>query len=77
VFDGTLKGFDYDLIKLVSENVSIPVIASGGFGGEDDFKKVVEDYCADAVAVGSALHYDKFTVKSLKDKLRAKGLNVR
>ncbi|MDB9754290.1 imidazole glycerol phosphate synthase cyclase subunit [Amylibacter sp.] len=76
-FDGTLKGFDYDLIKLVSENVSIPVIASGGFGGEDHFKKVVEDYCADAVAVGSALHYDKFTVKSLKDKLRAKGLNVR
>ena len=76
-FDGTLKGFDYELIKLVSENVSIPVIASGGFGAEEDFEKVVKDYNADAVAIGSALHYDKFTVESLKGKLRAKGLNVR
>ena len=76
-FDGTSKGFDYDLIKLVSENVSIPVIASGGFGSEEDFEKVVKKYNADAVAIGSALHYEKFTVKSLKDKLRAKGLNVR
>jgi imidazole glycerol-phosphate synthase subunit HisF len=76
-FDGTQKGFDYDLIKQVSETVSIPVIASGGFGGENDFEKVVKDYYADAVAVGSALHYNKFTVKSLKDKLKSKGLNVR
>lgn len=76
-FDGTSKGFDYDLIKLVSENVSIPVIASGGFGSVEDFEKVVKDYHADAVAIASALHYDKFTVKFLKDKLRAKGLNVR
>ena len=76
-FDGTLKGFDYDLTKLVSENVSIPVITSGGFGDEDDFVKVVKDYSADAVAIGSAFHYDKFTVKSLKDKLRSKGLSVR
>lgn len=76
-FDGTLKGFDYDLIKLVSENVSIPVIASGGFGDEKDFEKVVKDYHADAVAIGSALHYNKFTVTSLKDKLRTNGLNVR
>ena len=76
-FDGTQKGFDYDLIKLVSKNVSIPVIASGGFGDEDDFKKVVNDYSADAVAIGSALHYEKFTVKSLKNKLKNIGLNVR
>jgi imidazole glycerol-phosphate synthase subunit HisF len=76
-YDGTLKGFDYDLTKLVSENVSIPVITSGGFGDEDDFVKVVKDYSADAVAIGSAFHYDKFTVKSLKDKLRSKGLSVR
>ena len=76
-FDGTMKGFDYDLIKLVSDNVSIPVIASGGFGAEEQFEKVVKDYHADAVAIGSAFHYDKFTVESLRYKLRARGLNVR
>ena len=76
-FDGTLKGFDYDLIKLVSENVSIPVIASGGFGDEKDFEKVIIQSKADAVAIGSAFHYGKYTVDSLKDNLKTRGLNVR
>lgn len=76
-FDGTGKGFDYDLIKLISTNVSIPVIASGGFGRVDDFERVVRNSCADAVAVGSAFHYKKFTVQSLKNKLKLNGLNVR
>lgn len=49
--EGTNTGFDYDLVKRVAGNLSIPLVASGGAGSLQDFKKVV-DCGADAVAVG-------------------------
>lgn len=75
--DGTLKGFDKDLIKAVSQNVSIPVIASGGFNEPTDFVDIVNDYHADAVAVASALHFEKYSVKEIKEDLKSRGINVR
>lgn len=56
--DGTGKGFDLDLIKMVSKNVSIPVIASGGAGKKEDVYKAVSEGQADAVALASLLHYN-------------------
>lgn len=76
-YDGTLKGFDGELIKKVSNIVSIPVIASGGFGKPIDFAKAVNDYNADAVAIGSALHYNITSVEEIKKYSKDKSILVR
>jgi cyclase len=51
--DGTMQGYDLELIRLVAESVSIPVVALGGAGEPDDFKKAVNQAYASAVAAGS------------------------
>ncbi len=56
--EGTGKGFDLQLTKLVSDSVSIPVIACGGAGSNKHIAEVITDARADAVAVASILHYD-------------------
>jgi len=55
--EGTGKGFDIELIKLISPSVSIPVIACGGCGCPGDVKEAVVEAKADAVAIASVLHY--------------------
>jgi imidazole glycerol-phosphate synthase subunit HisF len=57
--DGTWEGYDIKLIGMVSEAVSIPVIACGGASGMDDFKKAVSEGGASAVAAGSMFVYQK------------------
>lgn len=56
--EGTGKGFDKELIKKVSDAVSVPVIAHGGAGSKDDIEELLESEITDAVAVASVLHYD-------------------
>jgi cyclase len=56
--EGTGLGYDTDLTKLVSESVSIPVIACGGAGKIEHLSQVVSEGKADAIAVASILHYD-------------------
>ena len=51
--DGTMSGYDLELIRLVSESVTIPVVASGGAGKINDFKAAVNQSYASAVAAGS------------------------
>jgi len=58
--EGTGKGFDLELTQMVSEAVSIPVIACGGAGNVDQVYDVVAKGKADAVSVASILHYDCF-----------------
>jgi cyclase len=55
--DGTFKGYDIDLIKKVSETVSIPVVANGGASKIEDFKMAIIDGGASAVAAGSLFVY--------------------
>ncbi|MDD5570067.1 MAG: AglZ/HisF2 family acetamidino modification protein [Bacteroidales bacterium] len=55
--DGTMEGYDIDLIKKVSDAVSIPVIALGGAGKAGDFKTAVDEGNASAVAAGSLFVY--------------------
>jgi cyclase len=57
--DGTRKGFDTALVAEIAPNVAVPVTASGGMGNLEHLKAVLRDGKADAVAVGSALHYGK------------------
>lgn len=56
--EGTGQGFDYELIKMVSENVGIPVIACGGAGNKEHIAQAIIQGKADAVALSSILHYD-------------------
>jgi imidazole glycerol-phosphate synthase subunit HisF len=75
--DGTCKGFDIDLIKKVSESVSIPVIASGGMGRPDDFIDAVKQAKADAVAIAHVLHYNKCSIFEIRNNALQKGIQVR
>ena len=75
--EGTAKGFDIELVKAVSTAVSIPVIACGGMGKEDDFVTVVREGYADAVAMAHVLHYNKMTVASIREHATNQSIDVR
>lgn len=75
--EGTGKGFDYELVKAVSSVVPIPVIAGGGMGNMDDFEKIVKYGLADAVAIADMLHYDKLSLKEIKNEALNRQINVR
>jgi len=64
--EGTAKGFDIALVKAVTDEVNIPVIASGGMGKLDDVLPVIEDGHADAVAMAHVLHYNQLTVDAVR-----------
>jgi cyclase len=75
--DGTKAGFDGTMTAAVSRAVSIPVIASGGAGGLDDFVDVFTTGCADAALAASIFHFAETSVKALKLHLRQRGIPVR
>ena len=75
--DGTKAGFELKLTKLVSDAVSIPVIASGGAGKMEDFYDVFEKSNADAALAASLFHYKELEIKDLKNYLKDKGIKVR
>jgi len=75
--EGTRKGFDYDLIKMVSEIVQIPVIASGGFGKPADMIKAVKYGGADAIAIADGLHYNRFNLRDIRQEAINTELKVR
>jgi imidazole glycerol-phosphate synthase subunit HisF len=74
--DGTLGGFDTELISAVRAAVSVPVIASGGAGRLGDFPRAIEAG-ADAVLAASMFHFGKVSVGQVKDALAAAGIRVR
>jgi cyclase len=75
--DGTKAGFDCPLTAAVSSAVSIPVIASGGAGGLDDFVEVFTTGRADAALAASIFHFAETSVRTLKAHLRGHGIPVR
>ncbi|MCR5301558.1 MAG: imidazole glycerol phosphate synthase subunit HisF [Lachnospiraceae bacterium] len=75
--DGTKAGFDIELTKAVSENVSIPVIASGGAGSKEHFRDVLTEGAADAALAASLFHYKELEINDLKDYLSGCGISVR
>jgi cyclase len=75
--EGTRKGFDTALVRAVTQEVSVPVIASGGMGSCDDLVQVVREGGADAVAMADVLHYDRLTVPQIRSFALQNGLNVR
>jgi imidazole glycerol-phosphate synthase subunit HisF len=76
-FDGTKDGYDLELTKAITGKVNIPVIASGGAGGLDDFYNVFVKANADAALAASLFHYQEFSVKQVKSYLKERGVVVR
>jgi cyclase len=74
--DGTKDGFDLDLISLVRQVVTIPIIASGGAGAAAHFAPAVRAG-ADAVLAASVFHFGELTIAEVKASMRAAGVTVR
>lgn len=75
--EGTRKGFDVDLVRAVTAEVSVPVIASGGMGSIDHLVEVCARGRADAVAIADALHYNRLTLSDIRAGARMKDVAVR
>lgn len=75
--DGTREGYEINLTRMISEAVSIPVIASGGAGKPEHLLEVLTEGKADAALVASMLHYGDYTVSGLKTWLSEQGVKVR
>lgn len=75
--DGTKDGYDLELTRMVSENVSIPVIASGGAGNKEHFYQALTEGKADAVLAASLFHYKELEIRDLKQYLQSRGVSVR
>lgn len=75
--DGTKAGYDIELTRIISENVSIPVIASGGAGTKDHFYDALTEGKADAALAASLFHYKELEIVDLKQYLRDKDVAVR
>ena len=75
--DGTKNGYDLELTRAVAENVSIPVIASGGAGNLQHFEEAFTIGKADAALAASLFHYKELEIKEVKQYLQKKGIPVR
>ncbi|RXM38932.1 imidazole glycerol phosphate synthase subunit HisF [Chryseobacterium sp. CH21] len=75
--DGTKNGFDLRITKLVSDNISIPVIASGGAGKVDDFIKVFNETKATGGLAASIFHFNEIGIQDLKGQLKTQKIEVR
>ena len=76
--DGVKGGFDIEMLSAVGGKLSIPVIASGGAGKEEDFAVLFETApCADAGLAASVFHFRQVDIKHLKQTLAARGVPVR
>ena len=75
--DGTKNGFDLGLTRAVSDALTIPVIASGGVGNLDHLADGVLQGRADAVLAASIFHYGQYTVRQAKERMAARGIEVR
>ena len=75
--DGTRDGYELTLTAMISENVGIPVIASGGAGKPKHLADVLKQGRADAALIASMVHYGDYTIPQIKDDLTAAGVDVR
>jgi cyclase len=75
--DGHQTGYDLELTRAVAENVSIPVIASGGAGKPEHLYEAIVQGKADAVLAASIFHYGTHPIRQVKEYLRERGIPVR
>ncbi|MEM6724578.1 MAG: imidazole glycerol phosphate synthase subunit HisF [Bacteroidota bacterium] len=75
--DGTKQGYSLDLTRMLSTNLNVPVIASGGAGAMDHFVEVFEEGAADAALAASIFHFREIGIQELKQYLQAKNIPMR
>jgi len=75
--DGTQDGYEMAITPLISGNVGIPVIASGGAGNIDHIHDVLTEGRADAALVASIVHYETYSIRQIKEELNRRGVKVR
>jgi len=75
--DGTQKGYELTLTRMISQAVSIPVIASGGAGEPQHLAQVLTEGRADAALIASMVHYGTYTIPQIKDYLQERGIPMR
>lgn len=75
--DGTKRGYDIEFLRKLKENVSIPIIASGGAGKKSHFYNALQKGKADVVLAASLFHFNEIKIPELKKYLRKKEINVR
>jgi cyclase len=75
--DGTKMGYELNLTAMVSENVDIPVIASGGAGKPAHLFDVLTKAKADAALIASMVHYGTYTIAEIKSFLAQNGVKIR
>lgn len=75
--DGTKKGFDIDLTRAIADNVSVPVIASGGVGKPEHFVEGVKDGHAHALLAASIFHFGTYSIREIKKYMDDAGIPVR
>lgn len=75
--DGTKAGYDLELTRLISENVKVPVIASGGAGTLEHFYDALTEGKADAALAASLFHYKELEIVQVKEYLHKRGISVR
>jgi cyclase len=77
--DGTTDGYDIELTRAVCDEVSVPVIASGGAGRPEHLADAVDDSlgAAEAALAASVFHFEAFSVMDAKKAIAARGLPVR
>ena len=75
--EGTVNGFDNELVHAVTSNVDIPVVASGGMGKLSHLESVVKKGNADAIAMAHVLHYGKLKIKDIRQFCKSNGVPVR
>ena len=75
--DGTKAGFDLGLTKAIRDNVSVPVIASGGAGSKEHFTELFRNTNCDAGLAASIFHFKEIEIKELKSELAKSGVNIR
>tara|TARA_B110000444_G_scaffold89252_1_gene84442 strand:- start:696 stop:1454 length:759 start_codon:yes stop_codon:yes gene_type:complete len=75
--DGTKTGYDIDLLNIVTNAISIPVIASGGAGNLEHLYNAIKKGGASAVLAASIFHYGEYTIKETKEYLKSKNVPIR
>lgn len=75
--DGTKAGYDLELTRAIAEEVSIPVIASGGAGTLEHFYDALTEGKADAALAASLFHYKELEIREVKEYLRGRNVSVR
>ena len=75
--DGTQAGYDLELLRAISESVTVPVVASGGAGTPADLYQAVVNGKADAVLAASIFHYGTYSIAETKRYLAQKGIPIR